>query len=142
MHGLNIHNAHRYGFQGQERDDEVKGAGISINYKYRMHDPRLGRLFAVDPLTSKYPYNSPYAFTENRLIDGVELEGLEVALVGKQVTASFLLSGTTGGGVVMGPDGIKVYGEIGFGFESDMAISTNTSVTVIPTMPSIHYACG
>lgn len=67
----------RYGFQGQERDDEVKGTGNSINYKYRMHDPRIGRFFAVDPLADKYPHNSPYAFSENRVVDGVELEGLE-----------------------------------------------------------------
>ena len=58
-------------------DDEIKGKGNSVNYKYRMHDPRIGRFFAIDPLASKYPHNSPYAFSENRLIDGVELEGLE-----------------------------------------------------------------
>ncbi len=46
-----------------------------------MHDPRIGRFFAVDPLAPKYPHNSPYAFSENRLIDGVELEGLEVYLL-------------------------------------------------------------
>jgi RHS repeat-associated protein len=68
---------YRYSFQGQEKDDEVKGEGNSLNYKYRMHDPRLGRFFAVDPLTAKYPWNSPYAFSENRVIDAVELEGLE-----------------------------------------------------------------
>ena len=44
-----------------------------------MHDPRVGRFFAVDPLAGKYPWNSPYAFSENRVIDGVELEGLGVA---------------------------------------------------------------
>ena len=42
-----------------------------------MHDPRVGRFFAVDPLAKQYPWNSPYAFSENRLIDAVELEGLE-----------------------------------------------------------------
>ncbi len=42
-----------------------------------MYDPRIGRFFAVDPLTADYPWNSPYAFSENRVIDGVELEGLE-----------------------------------------------------------------
>ncbi|TGV01081.1 hypothetical protein EM932_17125 [Flavivirga rizhaonensis] len=68
---------YRYGFQGQEKDDEVKGEGNSVNYKYRMHDPRVGRFFARDPLSYKYPWNSPYAFSENRVIDGVELEGLE-----------------------------------------------------------------
>jgi len=31
----------------------------------------------VDPLTGSYPWNSPYAFSENRVIDGVELEGKE-----------------------------------------------------------------
>jgi RHS repeat-associated protein len=69
--------SYRYGFQGQEMDDEVKGEGNSINYKYRMHDPRLGRFLSIDPLAPDYPWNSPYAFSENRLIDGVELEGLE-----------------------------------------------------------------
>jgi hypothetical protein len=43
-----------------------------------MHDPRIGRFFAVDPLFREYPYNSPYSFSENRIIDGVEREGLEV----------------------------------------------------------------
>jgi hypothetical protein len=42
-----------------------------------MHDTRLGRFFAIDPLSSKYPWNSTYAFSENRVIDGIELEGLE-----------------------------------------------------------------
>ena len=69
--------SYRYGFQGQEKDDELKGEGNSVNFEFRMHDPRIGRFFAVDPLASKYPWNSPYAFSENRLIDGVELEGLE-----------------------------------------------------------------
>ncbi len=68
---------YRFGFQGQVKDDEIKGANNSLNYKYRIHDPRVGRFFSVDPLTAEYPWNSPYAFSENRVIDGVELEGLE-----------------------------------------------------------------
>ena len=68
---------YRYGFQGQEKDDEVKGNGNSINYKFRMHDPRVGKFFAVDPLAAKYPYYSQYAFSGNRVIDMIELEGLE-----------------------------------------------------------------
>ena len=70
-------DSYRYGFQGQEKDDEIKGEGNSINYKYRMHDPRVGRFFAVDPLAPQYPHNSPYAFGENRVIDQIEREGLE-----------------------------------------------------------------
>jgi RHS repeat-associated protein len=68
---------YRYSFQGQEKDDELKGANNSLNFEYRMHDPRIGRFFAVDPLASQYPYNSPYAFSENEVMNAVELEGLE-----------------------------------------------------------------
>ncbi|WP_459926617.1 RHS repeat domain-containing protein [Flavobacterium covae] len=71
--------SYRYGFQGQEKDDEIKGEGNSLNYTFRMHDPRLGRFFAVDPLAPKYPFYSPYQFSGNRVIDMVELEGLEPA---------------------------------------------------------------
>lgn len=73
-------NSYRYSFQGQESDGEIKGEGNSVNYKYRMHDPRLGRFLSVDPLAPDYPHNSPYAFSENRVIDMVELEGLEMAV--------------------------------------------------------------
>jgi hypothetical protein len=45
-----------------------------------MHDPRIGRFFAVDPLASEYTWNSPYAFSENRVVDAVELEGLEMKI--------------------------------------------------------------
>lgn len=66
---------YRFGFQAQEQDEEMWGG--SVTYKYRVEDPRLGRFFAVDPLFAEYPWNSNYAFSENRLIDGIELEGLE-----------------------------------------------------------------
>lgn len=72
---------YRYGFQGQEKDDEIKGEGNSINFTYRMYDPRLGRFFAVDPIAHEYPHNSPYAFSQNIVIHGIELEGLEVEIL-------------------------------------------------------------
>ncbi|MCH2199566.1 MAG: hypothetical protein MK081_12365 [Flavobacteriales bacterium] len=69
---------YRYASKGRkEADDELKGDGNSVNYKYRMHDARIGRFFAVDPLAAKYPYYSQYAFSGNRVIDAEELEGLE-----------------------------------------------------------------
>lgn len=69
---------YRFGFQGQEKDDELHGStGTSLNFEFRMHDPRVGRFLSIDPLAAKYPYNSPYAFSENRVIDAIELEGLE-----------------------------------------------------------------
>ncbi len=66
-----------FGFQGQEKDDEVKGNGNSIAFSYRIHDPRIGRFLSIDPLYKEYPWNSSYAFSENRVIDGIDLEGRE-----------------------------------------------------------------
>ncbi len=39
--------------------------------------PDVGRFFNIDPLSEKYSYQSHYNFSENRVIDGRELEGLE-----------------------------------------------------------------
>ena len=68
---------YRYFFNGQEADNEVLGEGILHAFEYRMHDTRLGRFWSVDPLAGKFPWNSVYAFAENRVVDGRELEGLE-----------------------------------------------------------------
>ena len=66
---------YRNGFQKQEMDKELWDG--AMYYKYRVEDPRLGRFFSVDPLYAKYPYNSNYAFSENVVINAVELEGSE-----------------------------------------------------------------
>ena len=77
-HGSSV--GYRYGFQGQEKDDEVKGEGNSLNYMFRMHDARLERFFAVDPLAKEYPFYSPYQFSGNSPIIGIDLEGLELQI--------------------------------------------------------------
>ena len=74
-------DGYRFGFQNQEKDDEIKGEGNSVNYLFRMHDPRLGKFFAVDPLSKDYPYNSAYAFSENKLIQCIELEGKQAIMI-------------------------------------------------------------
>ena len=96
-------------------DNEVKGTGNSLNFKYRMDAPRIGRFFAVDPLAKKYPYNSPDAFSENRLIDGVELEGLEVFSVHGDVRAAFIVTGSISSGVIIDKEGMALFGTVGAG---------------------------
>jgi RHS repeat-associated protein len=66
---------HNYKYQEQERQDEL---GLNWDsFKWRNYDYAIGRFMNIDPLAEKYPYNSIYAFSENRVIDGRELEGLE-----------------------------------------------------------------
>jgi RHS repeat-associated protein len=80
---------YRYGMQGQEKDDEIVGSGNHIDFKFRGYDPRLGRFWSVDPLAHEFPWNSPYAFSENRVIDSRELEGLEKVSVHTYAFAPF-----------------------------------------------------
>ena len=79
--------SNKFKFQSQEHIDDL---GLNWDqFKYRNHQPDIGRFFNVDPLAEKYVYNSPYAFAENRVVDGRELEGLEWMPVngqGNQVT--------------------------------------------------------
>jgi len=56
---------YRYGFNGQEKDDEIKGAGNQIDYGARVYDPRLGRWLACEPLAMDFPFLSTYAFAAN-----------------------------------------------------------------------------
>jgi len=77
--------ANRWKFQGQEHVDDL---GLNWDsFKWRNHQPDIGRFFNVDPLASKYVYNSPYAFSENHVTSYVELEGLEKVAV---ITAEFV----------------------------------------------------
>lgn len=68
-------NTARFGFQNQIKDLELN----AIHFKYREYFPSDGVFPSIDPLWAKYPFYSPYAFSGNRVIDMVELEGLEPA---------------------------------------------------------------
>jgi RHS repeat-associated protein len=68
---------YRYGFNGKEKDNEIKGEGNQYDYGMRIYDPRVGRFLSVDPLTKEYPELTPYQFASNRPIDGTDKDGLE-----------------------------------------------------------------
>jgi RHS repeat-associated protein len=69
--------AYRYGFNGKENDNEVKGEGNQQDYGMRIYDPRLGRFLSVDPLTKSYAMLTPYQFASNSPIAGIDLDGME-----------------------------------------------------------------
>ena len=51
---------YRYGFNGKENDNNVKGEGNQQDYGMRIYDPRVGRFLSIDPLQTKYPELTPY----------------------------------------------------------------------------------
>lgn len=70
-------DAYRYGFNGKENDNEIKGEGNQLDYGMRVYDPRIGKFLSVDPLTKDFAYYSPYHFAGNNPIFNVDLDGKE-----------------------------------------------------------------
>ena len=69
---------YRFGFSGQEMDNEVKGQGNNIDFGARSYDPRLGRWFNVDVLAPKYPNFTPYLGMGNNPIYFIDTDGKEI----------------------------------------------------------------
>jgi RHS repeat-associated protein len=86
---------YRWGFGGQMMDWD---AGGNYSFKHRAYDARIGRFLSMDPIAMDYPWNSVYAYSENRIMDGVDLEGLEFVSVHSNSFAPF----DQFGGVVCG----------------------------------------
>ncbi len=76
-------SVYRYGFNGKENDNDVKGEGNQQDYGMRIYDPRLGRFLSEDPLTQSYPELTPYQYASNRPVDGTDLDGLEYTPAGR-----------------------------------------------------------
>lgn len=74
---------YRYGFNGMESDNEVKGEKNSYDFGARFHDPRVGRWLSRDPLEAKYPSVSPYVFSLNTPIAAHDPDGKKV-IVGSE----------------------------------------------------------
>ncbi len=70
--------SYRFGFNGQEKDDEVHGStGTSYDFGARLYDPRIGRWFSIDPKADKYPAASPYHFAFNNPITFIDYGGMD-----------------------------------------------------------------
>src|SRR5690606_28988183 len=86
---------YNYKYQGQELQEEL---GLNwYSFKWRNYMPDIGRFFNVDPLSEKYAYQSHYNFAENRVVDGIELEGLE--WVSDEERAMYEFGAMIGGGI-------------------------------------------
>src|SRR5690554_7649497 len=63
--GISCVDSYRYGFNGMEKDDNVKGESNSLDFGARIYDPRVGRWLSRDPLEAKYTFISPYVFVSD-----------------------------------------------------------------------------
>jgi RHS repeat-associated protein len=119
-------------FQDQELNTD-----LGVNYyefKWRHHDYQIGRFIQIDPLASDYEYNSTYAFSENKVTNHVELEGLEAT------APAYLREGLSqwGTGIARGWDKLT-----SFFTRSEVEVSrpsstTNSSTVVTTTSTTEH----
>ncbi len=75
---------YRFGFNGQEKDDEINGVGSSLNFGARILDTRIGKWYSIDPLQKTYPNLSPYCSMGNNPIRYVDSDGKKLFLSGAQ----------------------------------------------------------
>jgi RHS repeat-associated protein len=69
-------NQYRYGFQGMQKDDEVKGSGNSYTTEFRQYDPRIGRWLSLDPMMKHFSDISPFVAFNNNPLKFVDKDGL------------------------------------------------------------------
>ncbi|TNE81426.1 MAG: RHS repeat protein [Bacteroidetes bacterium] len=79
------------GSNGQEKDDEINGAGNSYSAEFWQYDSRLGRRWNIDPVVK--PWESPYACFANNPILCIDIDGRDTTKVSSttmtQVVQSF-----------------------------------------------------
>ncbi len=81
-------DSYRFGFNGKENDNEIKGTGNQQDYGFRIYDPRIVRFNSVDPIAKKYPELTPYQFASNSPIWAIDLDGLEAWIATNQWSKS------------------------------------------------------
>ena len=69
------HTGYRFGFNGMEKDYEVKGNGNHVDFGARGYDPRTGRWLSVDPKLMLQPGWSTYKFGLDNPVVFVDPDG-------------------------------------------------------------------
>ena len=124
---------YRYGFNGKENDNEVKGEGNEQDYGMRVYDPGLGKFLSVDPLTKDFPWYTPYQFAGNTPVQAVDLDGNE--------ELHYTMTLNKNGSTTLKLTDIKFFYEQNW-FSKAMGIfdvRSNTDKLRIPERAVVHY---
>ncbi len=73
-HSPDLSRDYRYGFQGQEKDDEISGEGNSYTAEFWQYDPRIARRWNIDPIDKAF--ESPYSTFKNNPLSFIDPRGL------------------------------------------------------------------
>ena len=135
---------YRYGFNGKENDNDVKGEGNQQDYGMRIYDPRLVRFLSVDSLGRKYPELTPYQFASNTPIQAVDLDGLEAAVLtyNYRVTALLVTGSVSVGATVDYCGNVKVFYSWSAGLGFGAFAGGGLSAAIYPTATASQVMGG
>ena len=71
----NSYNPYRFGFNGKEKNDELKGEGNSYDFGARIYDSRIARFLSIDTKWKAFTALSPYIYTMNNPIRFIDIDG-------------------------------------------------------------------
>jgi RHS repeat-associated protein len=72
-----LQNKNQYNGKEKQSNEFSDGSGLELyDYRYRMQDPQIGRMWQIDPLAVQYPRESPYSYAGNNPISNVDVDGL------------------------------------------------------------------
>jgi hypothetical protein len=77
-------SGYRYGFNGQEKSDEIAGTGNHTTAEFWEYDARLGKRWNVDPVTKAY--ESSYATFGNNPICNIDPNGADTINITRTTT--------------------------------------------------------
>lgn len=86
---------YRFGFNGMEKDNELKGEGNSLDFGSRIYDSRLGSFFSIDSDYYKYVWNSPYSYAINSPIKFIDKNGLGPDKITNNSNSKIKLTGSS-----------------------------------------------
>jgi len=82
-------SGYRFGFNGQEADNEVYGTKQSYSFEFRNYDARLGRWWGIDPLKQNYSGITSYVFSLNTPIWAMDPDGRIIIFSNKKSERTF-----------------------------------------------------
>src|SRR5690554_3296597 len=119
--GISCVGSYRYGFNGMEKDDNVKGEGNSYTTEFRQYDPRVGRWLSIDPLFKNFPWQSPYVAFDNNPIYYKDPKGLAAEGGDEPVKKGDKFTGDDGKEYSTTHEEAEVFGEV----KSELAKKAN-----------------
>jgi hypothetical protein len=97
-------SSYRYGFNGQEKSDEISGAGNHYTAEFWEMDPRLCRRWNIDPVVK--PFESGYACFGNNPIWFIDHNGADTTISGSITAQSEIMKKASDPDFV--PPGVKL----------------------------------